>query len=112
MESEDLKHKPVFPSDVSHPPKSRGRPRGVKNRPKSVRIKVQSPGSASAGAGAILKRLRNSKMVGLGRSRSEAASMEGNVGKRSNSSTAPVDEALTKVLNRIAYDKNIYEQGF
>ena len=104
MVSDDIKHKPIFPSDEIHPPKSRGRPSGVKNRPKSVKIMVQSPGSASAGAGAILKRLRNSKMAGLGRSRSEVASMEGNIGKRSNSSYAPVDEALTKVLNRLAYD--------
>ncbi|PWA78481.1 hypothetical protein CTI12_AA215700 [Artemisia annua] len=110
MESKYLKHKPIFPSDVSHPPKSRGRPKGVKNRSKSVMIKVQSPGSASAGAGAILKRLRNSKKEGLGRSRSDAGPFEGKSGKRSNTSSNPIDEALVKVLDRLAYDKSISEQ--
>nr|GEZ45032.1 reverse transcriptase zinc-binding domain-containing protein [Tanacetum cinerariifolium] len=71
--------------------RSRGRPRGVKNRLKSVKIKVQSPGSASDGAGAILKKLCNSKMVGKGRSRSDD-SPEVNHGKHSNSTGVHVDE--------------------
>nr|GFA72338.1 polypyrimidine tract-binding protein homolog 3 [Tanacetum cinerariifolium] len=58
MSSKGLSHKPIIPSRDALPLRPRGRPRGVKNRIKSVKIKVHSPGSASAGAGAILKRLR------------------------------------------------------
>ncbi|GKG48245.1 hypothetical protein Tco_0510130, partial [Tanacetum coccineum] len=65
-----------------------------------VKIKVQSPGSASAGAGAILKRVRNSKIIGKGRSRSESSHVDVTNGKRSNSSNIPVDDVLTKVLDR------------
>nr|GFD51384.1 RNA-directed DNA polymerase, eukaryota, reverse transcriptase zinc-binding domain protein [Tanacetum cinerariifolium] len=54
MSSAGLSHKPFVSSGESNPLRSRGRPRGVKNRLKSVKIKVQSPGSASDGAGAIL----------------------------------------------------------
>ncbi|GJT93774.1 hypothetical protein Tco_1082619 [Tanacetum coccineum] len=110
MTSEDIHHKPFCPSDEIRPPKSRGRPKGVKNRPKGVKIKVQSPGSASSGAGAILKRVRNSKIIGKGRSRSESSHVDVTNGKRSNSSNIPVDDVLTKVLDRIAYDKSISEQ--
>ncbi|GKF67000.1 hypothetical protein Tco_0193517, partial [Tanacetum coccineum] len=73
MSSEGLSHKPFVPHDVSVPPRSRGRPKGTKNRAKSVKIKIQSSGSASIGVVAILKRLRKSKLVGLGRSRSDAS---------------------------------------
>ncbi|PWA73621.1 hypothetical protein CTI12_AA263590 [Artemisia annua] len=106
MSSEDLKHIPIDPSDSNRSSKPRGRPKGVKNR---VKIKVQSPGSASVGAGAVLKRLRNSKINGKGRSRSESSPMFGN-GKRPNSSNSLVDETLSKVLDRMAYDKNISKQ--
>ena len=36
----------IAPSDNPNPPRSRGRPRGVKNRSKSVKVMVQSPDSA------------------------------------------------------------------
>lgn len=110
MSPSNICHKPLVPSDDVKPSRLRGRPRGVKNRPKGVKIKVQSPGSASASAGAILKKLRNSKMVGKGRGRSDASPMEDGNGKRSNSSSGPVDCVLSKVLDRLAYDKSISEQ--
>ncbi|GJZ71665.1 hypothetical protein Tco_0635516 [Tanacetum coccineum] len=47
MSSEGLSHKPFIPHDVLVPPRSRGRPKGTKNRAKSVKIKIQSPGSVS-----------------------------------------------------------------
>ncbi|GKB51284.1 hypothetical protein Tco_0902037, partial [Tanacetum coccineum] len=78
-------------------------------RAKNVKIKVHSPGSAYVGAVVLLKRLRKSKMAGKGRSRSESSLMTGN-GKRPNSIILPVDDALVKVLDRIAYDKNISNQ--
>ncbi|GKE00356.1 hypothetical protein Tco_1388339 [Tanacetum coccineum] len=110
MSSSNISHKPFVPnSDVSQP-KPRGRPKGVKNHIKSVKIKVQSPGSASAGAGAILKRLHNSKMVGKGRSRSESSPLNESNGKCSNSCNNLVDEVLSKVLDRISYDKSINSQ--
>ncbi|GJR49277.1 hypothetical protein Tco_1399798 [Tanacetum coccineum] len=104
-----LKHKPLIPNDGFVPPKARGRPKGVKNRSKSIKIKVQSLGSASVGASAILKRLRNSKLAGKRRSQCEASSMEGK-GKHFNPSNSHVDEVLVKVLDRIAYDKDISSQ--
>ncbi|GJX75708.1 hypothetical protein Tco_0322519 [Tanacetum coccineum] len=84
--------------------------RGVNNRFKGMNVKVQSPGSASAGAGAILKKIRSSKMVGKGRSRSESSPCDVLCGKRSNLSPVPVDDVLSKVLDRIAYDKSISDQ--
>nr|GEW69918.1 hypothetical protein [Tanacetum cinerariifolium] len=103
-----LNHKPFVPSSEINPVKSR--PRDVKNRPKSVKIKVQSSGSTFAGAGAILKRLCNSKMVGKGRSLSDISPMEDCHGKRSNSNSVPVAEVLSKVLDGIAYNKNISDE--
>lgn len=47
-------------------------------------IKVRSPGYASAGAGAILKRLRNFKIAGKVRCRSESSPVEVSKGKRPN----------------------------
>ncbi|GKF19464.1 hypothetical protein Tco_0068102 [Tanacetum coccineum] len=70
ISSSNISHKPFVPNSDAGQPKARGRPKGVKNHIKSVKIKVQSSGSASTGAGAILKRLRNPKMVGKCRSRS------------------------------------------
>nr|GEW08462.1 hypothetical protein [Tanacetum cinerariifolium] len=67
-------------------------------------------GFAFAGAGAILKRLCNSKTVGKGRSRSESSPVKESYGKRSNFCKAPLDEVLSKVLDRIAYDKSINKQ--
>ncbi|GKD84966.1 hypothetical protein Tco_1356120 [Tanacetum coccineum] len=78
MTSKGLKHKPYVPYDGNKPPKPRGTPKGVKNRAKSDKIKVQYPGFASVGAGALLKQLRNSNMVRKGRSRSESSPMVGN----------------------------------
>ncbi|GJS45280.1 hypothetical protein Tco_0595401 [Tanacetum coccineum] len=75
-----------------------------------VKIKVQSPGSASAGAGAILKKLRNSKMVGKGRSRSDSSPSDVISGKRANSNPCPIDDVLVKVLDKIAYDRNVSDQ--
>ncbi|GKA50944.1 RNA-directed DNA polymerase, eukaryota, reverse transcriptase zinc-binding domain protein [Tanacetum coccineum] len=46
-------------------------------------------------------------MAGKGRSRSDISPIEDCHGKRSNSNSVPVDEVLSKVLDRIAYDKNI-----
>ncbi|PWA75907.1 hypothetical protein CTI12_AA236950 [Artemisia annua] len=106
MSSEGLKHSAIHRSDSKLSSKPRGRPKGVKNR---VKHKVLSPGSASVGAGAILKRLRNSKVEGKGRSRSESSPLVRN-GKRPNSSKSPVDDVLAKVLDKIAYDKNISNQ--
>lgn len=40
MQSEGLSHKPIVNPNENHPPKSRGRPKGVKNRFKSVKIRV------------------------------------------------------------------------
>ncbi|GKA49973.1 RNA-directed DNA polymerase, eukaryota, reverse transcriptase zinc-binding domain protein [Tanacetum coccineum] len=54
---------------------------------------MSSDGSASVGARVVLKRLRNSKMAGKGRSRGKASPMVGN-GKRFNPTL--VDEALSK----------------
>ncbi|PWA44631.1 hypothetical protein CTI12_AA393700 [Artemisia annua] len=81
----------------------RGRPKGAKNR---VKHKGLSPGSASSGAGAILKRLRNSKVDGKGRSRSESSPLVRN-GKRRKSSKSPVDEVVAKVLDRIRVSKQM-----
>ncbi|PWA42554.1 hypothetical protein CTI12_AA543050 [Artemisia annua] len=69
MSSEGLKHSSLHRSDSNLSTKPRGRPKGAKNR---VKLKVLSPGSASSGAGAILKRLRKSKVDGKGRSRCES----------------------------------------
>ncbi|GJT88378.1 hypothetical protein Tco_1070095 [Tanacetum coccineum] len=110
ISSSNISHKPFVPNSDDGQPKARGRPKGVKNHIKSVKIKVQSSGSASAGAGAILKRLRNSKTVGKGRSRSESSLLDESNGKRSNSCNNPVDEVLSKVLDRISYDKSINSQ--
>ncbi|PWA98197.1 reverse transcriptase zinc-binding domain-containing protein [Artemisia annua] len=108
--SGDLHHRPIFPNVDSKNPRSRGRPKGTKNRPKRVLVQACSPGSASAGAGAILKRLRNSKVNGLGRSRSDSSPMVPINGKRLNHSNIPVDDVLSKVLDKMAHDKNIAEQ--
>ncbi|PWA27164.1 hypothetical protein CTI12_AA627900 [Artemisia annua] len=110
MKAEGLNHKPIVPSDVNRPPKPCGRPKGAKNRFRNVMVKAQSLGSASAGAGAILKRLRSSKVEGKGRSRGVASSMEDKCVNRSNVCNAPVDVTLSKVLNRIKYDKSISDQ--
>ena len=59
MSSEGLKHSSIHRSNSKLASKPRGRPKGVKNR---VKLRVLSPGSASVGAGAILKRLRNSRV--------------------------------------------------
>ncbi|PWA66581.1 hypothetical protein CTI12_AA326130 [Artemisia annua] len=104
MAADGINHKPCGPNDGSGSTRSRGRPKGVKNRPKV--IKVQSPGSASAGAGVILMRLRNSKLPGKGRSHYESSPLVGG-GKRSNSSNSPINDALSKVLDRIAVDREI-----
>ncbi|GJT79835.1 hypothetical protein Tco_1054177 [Tanacetum coccineum] len=106
MPSKGLSHKPYVPSGDSIPPKSRGRPRGVKNQPKNVKIKVQSPGSASTGAGAILKRLCNSKVNCLGRSYSDISANENGHGKRPNSSTIRVDEVLSKASSSMKKQKD------
>ncbi|GKA64424.1 hypothetical protein Tco_0764030 [Tanacetum coccineum] len=58
---------------------------------------------ASTGAGAILKRLRSSKIVSKGRSRSDSSPGDVICGKHSNSSSIYVDHILIKVLDRIAY---------
>ncbi|GKA85407.1 RNA-directed DNA polymerase, eukaryota, reverse transcriptase zinc-binding domain protein, partial [Tanacetum coccineum] len=110
ISSSNISHNPFVPNSDASQPKARGRPKGVKNHIKSVKIKVQSPGSASAGAGAILKRLRNSKMVSKGRSRGESSPLDESNGKRSNSCNNLVDEVLSKVLDRISYDKSINSQ--
>ncbi|PWA98654.1 hypothetical protein CTI12_AA001390 [Artemisia annua] len=107
MNSKGLNHKPIVPSDVNRPSKPRGRPKGAKNRFRSVKVKVPSPRSTSAGAGAILKRLRCSKIDGKGKSRSVASSMEDKYGKRFKAINTPVDDALSKVLDRINYDNSI-----
>ncbi|PWA66587.1 hypothetical protein CTI12_AA325620 [Artemisia annua] len=109
MCSEGLYHKLIVPGDGDILPKSRGRPKGAKNRPKGIKVRVKSPGSASAGAGSILKRLRNSKVEGKGRSRCLSSPSEECKGKRS-SNPLPVDEVLSKVLDRMAYDKGIASQ--
>ncbi|GKG41929.1 hypothetical protein Tco_0473680, partial [Tanacetum coccineum] len=62
MSAKGIIHKPFVPPGDKGTARHRGRPKGVKNRSSNVKIKIQSPGSASAGAGAILKRLRNSKL--------------------------------------------------
>ncbi|GJZ01678.1 reverse transcriptase domain-containing protein [Tanacetum coccineum] len=85
-------------------------PKGVKNSVKGVRVKVQPPGSASAGAGAILKRLRSSKVMGKGRSHSRPSPDDVFRGKRPISNYVPVDDVLSKVLDRIEYDKSISKQ--
>ncbi|PWA80038.1 hypothetical protein CTI12_AA080440 [Artemisia annua] len=103
MSSDGLTHVPIDMSTGNKAPKPRGRPKGVKNR---VTLKVLSPGSASVGAGALLKRLRISKKEGKGRNRCESSPIVRN-GKRPNSSNAPVDDVLSKVLDKIAYDKKI-----
>nr|GEV73614.1 putative reverse transcriptase domain-containing protein [Tanacetum cinerariifolium] len=102
MEVEGLVQKPFVPSDGNKPSKPRGRPKGVKNKVGDIKIKVQSPGSTSVGAGAILKRLRNLKMVGKDRSRSESSPMISN-GKRPNSSKSPVND----VLNPLEISKTV-----
>ncbi|GKB52519.1 reverse transcriptase domain-containing protein, partial [Tanacetum coccineum] len=110
MSSKGLSHKAFVPYDDSVIPRSRGRPKGVKNMPKNVKIKVQSPRFAPAGAGPILKRLCKSKMAVLGRSLSDVAVIDEGHGKRPNSNISHVDEFLSKVLDRIAFDKNISKQ--
>ncbi|GKB13127.1 hypothetical protein Tco_0847050, partial [Tanacetum coccineum] len=110
MSSEGIHHKPFVPADDSRPPRKHGRHRGVKNHFKGVKIKVQSPGSASAGAGAILKKLRNSKMVGKRNSCSDSSPSDVISGKRANSNPCPVDDVLVMVLDKIAYDMNVSDQ--
>ncbi|GJV12045.1 hypothetical protein Tco_1353586 [Tanacetum coccineum] len=110
MSSERVHHKPFVPAGDGCLPKPHSRPKGVRSHIKSVRVKVQSPGSASAGAGAILKRLRNSKMVGKGKSRDVSSPHDIIDGKCPASNNIPVDDVLSKVLDRIAYNKNISEQ--
>ncbi|GJR66790.1 reverse transcriptase zinc-binding domain-containing protein [Tanacetum coccineum] len=109
MKAEGLSQKSFVPSDGNKGSRPRGRPKGVKNRVRSVKVKVQSPGSASVGAGALLKCLGNLKIAGKGRSRSDASPMFES-GKRPNSCNSPVDDALIKVLDKIAYDKNISDR--
>ncbi|GJX73579.1 reverse transcriptase domain-containing protein [Tanacetum coccineum] len=114
MSSEGIHHKPFVPTDDSRPPRQRGRPRGVKNRFKGVKIKVQSLGSASAGAGAILKKLRNSKMVGKGRSHSDSSPNDVISGKRANSNPCPVDDVLVKgvIDYRMGSSKKSVNEGY
>ncbi|GJW30771.1 hypothetical protein Tco_0047646 [Tanacetum coccineum] len=90
MSSKSLSHIPVIPFGDSIP--------------------LGLEGFASAGAGAILKRLRNSKMDGKGRSLSDSSSCEDVYGERPNSSSILIDEALSKVLDRIAYNKSVSKQ--
>ncbi|GJS25457.1 hypothetical protein Tco_0454089 [Tanacetum coccineum] len=80
MASSEIRHRPYpCPTIAINLPKAMDKPRKSLNRPKGVRIKVQSPSSASAG-------------------------------KRSNSSVIPIDDALTKVLDKMAYIKSVSEQ--
>ena len=46
--SGDLHHRPIFPNDEIKNPRSRGWSRGSKNCLKNVKVKVHSPGFASA----------------------------------------------------------------
>ncbi|GJR13403.1 putative RNA-directed DNA polymerase [Tanacetum coccineum] len=110
MSAKGIIHKPFVPPGDKGTARHRGRPKGVKNRSSNVKIKIQSPGSASAGAGAILKRLCNSKLVSLGRSRSNNSSDDDTHGKRPNSCSNPIDDVLSKVLDKIAYDKSVSSQ--
>nr|GEV05021.1 hypothetical protein CTI12_AA325620 [Tanacetum cinerariifolium] len=107
MSSEGINHKPFVPTSDGCHPKPSGRPKGDKNNVKGVRVKVKSPKSASAGAGAILKRLRSSKMVGKGRSHSGSSPNDVIRGKRPVFNSVPIDDVLFKMLDRIAFDKSI-----
>ncbi|GJV17947.1 RNA-directed DNA polymerase, eukaryota, reverse transcriptase zinc-binding domain protein [Tanacetum coccineum] len=48
--------------------------------------------------------------MGKGRIRNDSSPVDVRKGKRPNSSANPVDDVLTKVLYRIAYDKSVSEQ--
>ncbi|PWA85504.1 RNA-directed DNA polymerase, eukaryota, Reverse transcriptase zinc-binding domain protein [Artemisia annua] len=108
MTSMGLSHKPIVPSDVNHPPKPCGRPRKASNSHSGICIRVKSPPSASAGAGSILKRLRSSKLNGKGRSRNSSRNDVRVEGKRSIST--PLDDVLTKVIEKISADKVVSSQ--
>ncbi|GKB46389.1 hypothetical protein Tco_0897142 [Tanacetum coccineum] len=111
MTSSEIHHRPYpCPSIEINLPKASDKPRKSLNRSKGVRIMVESPQSASAGAGSVLKRLRSSKIAGKARIRNEISPVNVNRGKRSNSSTIVVDDVLSKVLDRISYDKGISEE--
>ncbi|PWA42555.1 RNA-directed DNA polymerase, eukaryota, Reverse transcriptase zinc-binding domain protein [Artemisia annua] len=108
ISSEGLKHSSLHRSDSNLSTKPRGRPKGAKNR---VKLKVLSPGSASSGAGAILKRLRKSKVDGKGRSRYESSPLERN-GKRPNSCKSPIDDVVAKVLYKIRVSSQmVFREG-
>nr|GFB17204.1 RNA-directed DNA polymerase, eukaryota, reverse transcriptase zinc-binding domain protein [Tanacetum cinerariifolium] len=61
------------------------------------KIKVSTPGSVSAGAGSLLKRLRSSKVSGKARDRNETSPLDNRGGKRAENSH--VDDLINKVLS-------------
>ncbi|GJZ33432.1 hypothetical protein Tco_0578868 [Tanacetum coccineum] len=70
-----------------------------------IKIRVSTPGSASAGAGSTLRNLQSSKMIGKSRKRIDSPLMDQREGKRINS-----DSPLNKVLRNLksgAIDKNL-----
>ncbi|GJW95128.1 hypothetical protein Tco_0174800 [Tanacetum coccineum] len=96
MASSEIRHRPYpCPTIAINLPKAMDKPRKSLNRPKGVQIKVQSPSSASA------VRVRFSNVFVL---------VDVGKGKRSNSSVIPIDDALTKVLDKMAYIKCVSEQ--
>ncbi|GJS52694.1 ABC transporter B family member 15-like protein [Tanacetum coccineum] len=112
MTSTYIRHVPYIPNpssiDEINPPRSRGRPRKSHNRPKPIQTKIQSPSSASVGAGSVLKRLRNLKVNGKGRNRN--VSVDDDLLEGKHSISIPLDDVLTKVVDRICADKVISSQ--
>nr|GEV13613.1 hypothetical protein [Tanacetum cinerariifolium] len=94
--------KPFVPNNGNKISKLRGRPKGVENHAKSVKIKVQSPGFASVKASALLKWLRNSKILRKGRTRRKSSPMINN-GKRSNEGISDSVVANRKVVKDDSY---------
>ncbi|GJZ25328.1 RNA-directed DNA polymerase, eukaryota, reverse transcriptase zinc-binding domain protein [Tanacetum coccineum] len=63
------------------------------------RIKVSTPGSSSAGAGSMLKRLRSAKISGKARVRVDSSPLDNRGGKRVVSS--PKNDVIKKVLSDV-----------
>ncbi|GJV71147.1 zinc finger, CCHC-type containing protein [Tanacetum coccineum] len=106
MASSEIRHRPYpCPTIAINLPKAMDKPRKSLNRPKGVQIKVQSPSSASA------VRVRFSNVFVLTKVLTNDSSLvDVGKGKRSNSSVIPIDDALTKVLDKMAYIKCVSEQ--
>ncbi|PWA67234.1 hypothetical protein CTI12_AA318980 [Artemisia annua] len=75
---------------------SKGKEGKTRRHRHGIKIKVASPGSASVGAGSVLRNLRSSKCSGKHRKRSDSSPMDNRGGKRSSGCNIDVNSSNLK----------------